>query len=209
MGLSNSSARSPIPRAGHHASSLFQAASILPRPIRAFHRDHEVRRWLLSVEPWSQRLLHHFRPAGAHAGRPLLPHRPPSIVRAMLDAIFSEPCFPAVMHLRQIEVSQTIPHAWSSFLRTSQTKSALPKQLVATAFSSLWYQDQLSVYVLLLVGASGQVPVQFRCSSPTALQRFASSRIGSRSGVVRYDKISGCPSASFNRYEDQYDEGRR
>jgi hypothetical protein len=63
-----------------------------------------------------------------------------------------------------------IPHAWSSFLRTSQTKSALPKQLVATAFSSLWYQDQLSVYVLLLVGASGQVPVQFRCSSPTALQ---------------------------------------
>jgi hypothetical protein len=137
MGLSNSSARSPIPRAGHHASSLIQAASILPRPVRALHRDHgerallaglslfsiflyfvmpaftvtplaEVRGWLLSVEPWSQRLLHHFRPAGARAGRPLLPHRPPSIVRAMLDAIFSEPCFPAVMHLRHIEVSQTV-----------------------------------------------------------------------------------------------------
>nr|XP_051219433.1 uncharacterized protein LOC127336637 [Lolium perenne] len=38
------------------------------------------------------------------------------------------------------------------------------------------------------------------------LPAFASSRIGSRSGVVRYDKISGCPSASFNRYEDMFDE---
>ena len=28
---------------------------------------------------------------------------------------------------------------------------------------------------------------------------FASSRIGSRSGDVRYDKFSGCSSASFNR----------
>nr|XP_051206008.1 formin-like protein 14 [Lolium perenne] len=35
---------------------------------------------------------------------------------------------------------------------------------------------------------------------------FASSRIGSRSGAVRYDKFSGCPSASFNRYEDMFDE---
>nr|XP_051223069.1 uncharacterized protein LOC127341301 isoform X2 [Lolium perenne] len=35
---------------------------------------------------------------------------------------------------------------------------------------------------------------------------FASSRIGSRSGVVRYDKFSGCSSASFNRYEDMFDE---
>ncbi|XP_051188055.1 uncharacterized protein [Lolium perenne] len=43
-------------------------------------------------------------------------------------------------------------------------------------------------------------------SSPSA---FASSRIGSRSGVVRYAKFSGCPSASFNRYEDRYDEERR
>nr|XP_051215909.1 uncharacterized protein LOC127333568 [Lolium perenne] len=39
------------------------------------------------------------------------------------------------------------------------------------------------------------------------LQAFASSRIGPRSGVVRYDKFSGCSSASFNRYEDRYDEG--
>ncbi|XP_051188959.1 uncharacterized protein [Lolium perenne] len=38
---------------------------------------------------------------------------------------------------------------------------------------------------------------------------FASSRIGSRSGAVRYAKFSGCPSASFNRYEDRYDEERR
>nr|XP_051200507.1 uncharacterized protein LOC127314077 isoform X1 [Lolium perenne] len=35
---------------------------------------------------------------------------------------------------------------------------------------------------------------------------FASSRIGSRSGDVRYDKSSGCFSASFNRYEDMFDE---
>nr|XP_051191499.1 uncharacterized protein LOC127305163 isoform X2 [Lolium perenne]XP_051191500.1 uncharacterized protein LOC127305163 isoform X3 [Lolium perenne]XP_051191501.1 uncharacterized protein LOC127305163 isoform X4 [Lolium perenne] len=35
---------------------------------------------------------------------------------------------------------------------------------------------------------------------------FAFSRIGSRSGVVRYAKFSGCPSASFNRYEDMFDE---
>nr|XP_051200498.1 uncharacterized protein LOC127314063 [Lolium perenne] len=39
-----------------------------------------------------------------------------------------------------------------------------------------------------------------------APQAFASSRIGSRSGVVRYDKFSGCSSASFNRYEDMFDE---
>nr|XP_051185903.1 uncharacterized protein LOC127299907 [Lolium perenne] len=36
-----------------------------------------------------------------------------------------------------------------------------------------------------------QAPV--RCSA------FASSWIGSRSGVVRYDKFSGCSSTSFNR----------
>nr|XP_051206482.1 uncharacterized protein LOC127321492 [Lolium perenne] len=45
---------------------------------------------------------------------------------------------------------------------------------------------------------------------PVRLQQhppaFASSRIGSRSGVVRYDKFSGCPSTSFNRYEDMFDE---
>nr|XP_051224101.1 uncharacterized protein LOC127342190 [Lolium perenne] len=39
-----------------------------------------------------------------------------------------------------------------------------------------------------------------------APQAFASSRIGSRSGAVRYDKFSGCSSASFNRYEDMFDE---
>ena len=33
---------------------------------------------------------------------------------------------------------------------------------------------------------------------------FASSQIGSRSGVVRYDKFSGCPSASFNRQAFPY-----
>ncbi|XP_071680238.1 uncharacterized protein [Lolium perenne] len=41
------------------------------------------------------------------------------------------------------------------------------------------------------------------------VQPFASSRIGSRSGVVRYDEFSGCSSASFNRYEDRYNEERR
>ncbi|XP_051180879.1 uncharacterized protein [Lolium perenne] len=45
-------------------------------------------------------------------------------------------------------------------------------------------------------------------SSPDAAA-FASSRIGSRSVVVRYNKFSGCSSASFNRYEDRYDEERR
>ena len=34
---------------------------------------------------------------------------------------------------------------------------------------------------------------------PMCVPAFASSRIGSRIGVVRYDKLSGCPSASFNR----------
>nr|XP_051224183.1 uncharacterized protein LOC127342289 isoform X2 [Lolium perenne] len=39
-----------------------------------------------------------------------------------------------------------------------------------------------------------------RSSAPVAgpPSAFASSRIGSRSGVVRYAKFSGCPSASFN-----------
>ncbi|XP_051185917.1 uncharacterized protein [Lolium perenne] len=50
------------------------------------------------------------------------------------------------------------------------------------------------------------------CSPPSVRQApircsaFASSRIGSRSGVVRYDKFSGCSSTSFNRYEDMLDE---
>nr|XP_051217155.1 uncharacterized protein LOC127334673 [Lolium perenne] len=43
-------------------------------------------------------------------------------------------------------------------------------------------------------------------ASWSGLLAFASSRIGLRSGVVRYDKFSGCFSASFNRYEDMFDE---
>nr|XP_051183729.1 uncharacterized protein LOC127297463 isoform X1 [Lolium perenne]XP_051183730.1 uncharacterized protein LOC127297463 isoform X2 [Lolium perenne]XP_051183731.1 uncharacterized protein LOC127297463 isoform X3 [Lolium perenne]XP_051183732.1 uncharacterized protein LOC127297463 isoform X4 [Lolium perenne]XP_051183733.1 uncharacterized protein LOC127297463 isoform X5 [Lolium perenne] len=42
-------------------------------------------------------------------------------------------------------------------------------------------------------------------SSANSLPRFASSRISRRVGAS-YDEISGCPSASFNRYEDMFDE---
>nr|XP_051229235.1 uncharacterized protein LOC127347043 [Lolium perenne] len=68
----------------------------------------EICRRRLSVEPLSRRLLHHSRPVVAHARRPLLPGRSPSVVGAMLDAIFSQPCVPAVMHLREVEVSRTV-----------------------------------------------------------------------------------------------------
>nr|XP_051209225.1 uncharacterized protein LOC127326406 [Lolium perenne] len=56
--------------------------------------------------------------------------------------------------------------------------------------------------------SSSSTPVAAPLLSPRQRQpqAFASSRIGSRSGVVRYDKIFRCPSASFNRYEDMFDE---
>ncbi|XP_051206738.1 uncharacterized protein [Lolium perenne] len=56
---------------------------------------------------------------------------------------------------------------------------------------------------------SSQSPTSWSSSAPSLSSprskhvatnpTFASSRIGSRSGVVRYGKFSGCPSASFNR----------
>nr|XP_051182424.1 uncharacterized protein LOC127296400 isoform X4 [Lolium perenne]XP_051182425.1 uncharacterized protein LOC127296400 isoform X5 [Lolium perenne]XP_051182426.1 uncharacterized protein LOC127296400 isoform X6 [Lolium perenne] len=41
---------------------------------------------------------------------------------------------------------------------------------------------------------------------PRTAQHLLLSRIGSRSGAVRYAKSSGCSSASYNRYEDMFDE---
>ncbi|XP_051224147.1 uncharacterized protein [Lolium perenne] len=55
----------------------------------------------------------------------------------------------------------------------------------------------------------GATPLSVASSMPVLAQdntAFASSRIGSRSGVVRCGKFFGCSSASFNRYEDMFEE---
>nr|XP_051227404.1 uncharacterized protein LOC127345038 [Lolium perenne] len=93
-------------------------------------------------------------------------------------------------------------HAW--FATLSSTSSPGPHQSAAPARSP-------SVMVHPQPSQLPRQPPWTRASvnqgsSPLA---SASSRIGSRSGVVRYDKFSGCSSATFNRYEDRYDEERR
>nr|XP_051214472.1 uncharacterized protein LOC127332235 [Lolium perenne] len=82
---------------------------------------------------------------------------------------------------------------------------ACPLLAMIQANSSVMGLSQISP-VQPIARASRNFPPSTRFR-PRNIAAFASSQIGSRSGDVRYDRIPGCPSASFNRYEDRYDEG--
>nr|XP_051191036.1 uncharacterized protein LOC127304385 [Lolium perenne] len=116
----------------------------------------------------------------------------------------------ASLHLRCLR-------AWPSLSGLEAIKCSTSPSLIRSNQQRIWYLC-LFKQTLLLFGEKTRIsvatsvrPVSIslaRLSAPWAssLVASASSRIGLRSGVVRYDKFSGCSSASFNRYEDMFDE---
>nr|XP_051209224.1 uncharacterized protein LOC127326404 [Lolium perenne] len=69
-------------------------APAISRHRRPLHKHPGPRRRRLSVDPRSQRLLHHVRPAETHVRCRFLPRRSPSIARVVLVVIYFDPCVP-------------------------------------------------------------------------------------------------------------------